>query len=380
MKIFAIIAEYNPFHRGHEYQILQTRELLGGDSGLICLLSGNFVQRGEPAMFDKHARARAAVLCGADLALELPLPYSLSSAEGFAFGAVSLLDRLGCVDCLSFGSECGSLEELDFAAELLLRPEMDGLIREELAGGVSYAAARQRAAERLAGRALPLLTERNNILGGEYIKALKRLRSSIEPLTVRRDRAFKSASELRRTEAYLGELPVRAAEVFAEEILAGRGPVRPENLETAVLARLRAMGREDFAALPDSGEGLADRFYKHRNCESLQKFYKEVSTKRYPEARIRRMTMCAYLGVGAGMAKAELPNLYARVLAANGRGRELVNKITGTIPVVTKPARGKGNSLFEFNARATDLYALGYPGTGNRRGGGDWLRSPWISP
>jgi predicted nucleotidyltransferase len=111
--------------------------MLGADAGLICLLSGNFVQRGEPAMFDKHARAKAAALCGADLVLELPLPYSVSSAEGFACGAVCLLDRLGCVDWLSFGSECGSIDELDRLAGLLLRPEMDELIKRELKAGLS---------------------------------------------------------------------------------------------------------------------------------------------------------------------------------------------------------------------------------------------------
>jgi predicted nucleotidyltransferase len=378
MKICAIISEYNPFHRGHEYQILQTRELLGADTGLICLMSGNFVQRGEPAIFDKHARAKAAVLCGADLVLELPLPYSISSAEGFGFGAVYLLDRLRCVDYLSFGSECGDISQLKSLAELFKRPEMDGLIKRELKGGIPYARARQLAAESLAGNELSLLAERNNLLGIEYIKALIKLGSGIEPITVKRNFEFKSASELRRTEGFLDELPVKAAAVYAEEILAGRGCVRPQNIETAVLMKLRTMRCDDFAALPDCSEGLENRLMKYSGSESLQKFYRDVSTKRYPEARIRRMTMCAYLGIKAGMAEKYLPDIYARVLAVGVNGRDIINKISGNITVITKPAHGKGNTLFELNARATDLYVLGHPGTANRRGGSEWTRSPFV--
>jgi hypothetical protein len=180
-----------------------------------------------------------------------------------------LLDRLGCVDCFPSAASA-EVSRSWTSRRAAAAPEKDGLIREELAGGVSYAAARQRAAERLAGRALPLLTERNNILGVEYIKALKRLRSSIEPLTVRRDRAFKSASELRRTEAYLGELPVRAAEVFAEEILAGRGPVRRKTRNGRSRQAARH-GQGRFRGPPDSGEGLADRFLQAQKLRKPSK-------------------------------------------------------------------------------------------------------------
>jgi hypothetical protein len=130
--------------------------------------------------------------------------------------------------------------------------------------------------------------------------------------------------------------------------------------------------------LPDASEGLGDRLYRCAACESLQALYREASTRRYPEARIRRMVMCAFLGIRAGLAAEGLEMLYARVLAAGLRGRDIINRIKGGIPVITKPARGKGNPLFELGARATDLYALGYPGAHNRRGGGEWTRSPWV--
>jgi predicted nucleotidyltransferase len=375
---FGIIAEYNPLHRGHEYQFKRTRELLGEDTGFICLLDGNFVQRGEPALFNKQARARAAVRCGADLVLELPLPYALSSAEGFAFGAVSLLNKLKCVDYLSFGSELGDIAELSHTAELLLRPEMDELIRNELKKGIPYALARQRAAEALAGSSLNLLTQRNNILGIEYIKALKKLGSDIKPITIKRNFGFSSATELRAKADCLDELPAAAAEVFKSEIESGRGPVRLKNLEPAILYKLRTMSREDFAALPDATEGLGDRLYKLAGSESLDKLYKEAATKRYPEARIRRMVMCAYLGIKADTAKNELNNLYARVLAANKRGRDIINMISKDMPVITKPAHGRGRALFELEARAADLYVLGYPAAAQRKGGSEWTGSPYI--
>jgi predicted nucleotidyltransferase len=378
MKIFGIIAEYNPLHRGHEYQIKRTRELLGQDSGYICLLDGNFVQRGEAALFNKHARAEAAVHCGADLVLELPLPYALSSAEGFAFGAVSILNRLNCVDYLSFGSESGDTKELYEIADLLLKPEIDELIIKELKNGIPYASARQRAAETLAGRPLNMLTQRNNILGVEYIKALTKLDSSIIPITIKRDFSFHSATELRGLNNCLDKLPCEAAEVFAAEIKAGRGPVRLASLETAILYKLRTMSREEFAGLPDATEGLGDRLFKLAGAESLDLLYKRAATKRYPEARIRRMVINAYLGIKAGTAKAELPNLYARVLAANSKGREIINRIDKAFPVITKPAHGRGSTLFELEAKATDLYVIGYPDALQRKGGSEWTRSPYI--
>ncbi|MBR2880672.1 MAG: nucleotidyltransferase family protein, partial [Oscillospiraceae bacterium] len=207
MNIFGIISEYNPFHMGHKHHIDQTRELLGEDSGGICVMSGNFVQRGEAAAFTKNARAECAVHGGADLVLELPLPWAISSAEGFARGAVGILNACGVVTHLSFGSESGNVELLDDIAKLLLKHELDAIIKDALAEGMPYAAARQTAAEKLAGRSLPEMKSPNNILGIEYIKALYDQRSAIKPVTVARIGAghdqngggdFPSASELRK--------------------------------------------------------------------------------------------------------------------------------------------------------------------------------------
>jgi len=238
MNISGIISEYNPFHMGHKHHIDQTRSMLGDDTGIVCVMSGNFVQRGEPAAFTKNARAQCAIHGGADLVLELPIPWALSSAEGFARGAVGVLGATGVVSHLSFGSESGSVEPLDRAARVLLSPEMDVIIRELLPQGMSYAAARQQAAERIAGEPLPQLRSPNDILGIEYIKALYEQRLPIKPITVKRVGAghdqsgggdLPSASELRkrllRGESVIGNMPSESAKVLEREIHQGRGPV-----------------------------------------------------------------------------------------------------------------------------------------------------------
>ena len=213
VNIAGIVCEYNPMHKSHEYHIAKTRELLGPDCGIICVMSGNFVQRGDFAVMNKFARARAAVLCGADLVIELPVPWCVSTAEKFATGAVSILDNIGVCTHISFGSETGELEPLREIANYLLDPEIDGLIKDGLKKGVSYAAARQRALENLMGRKVPELSSPNDILAIEYLKALETLESDINPLAVKREGAehdsdyddeFVSASFLRE-KLFLGE-------------------------------------------------------------------------------------------------------------------------------------------------------------------------------
>ena len=173
MRVFGIICEYNPFHRGHEWQIDELRRLAGEEEcAVVCAMSGDFVQRGDFAIERAHARAEAAVRGGADLVLELPLPWAISSAEGFARGGVSILAATGVVDTLAFGSECGNAAKLQRAAKALLRAEFPDALREELAKGLSFAAARESAARALIGEDAAVLREPNDILGVEYCKAL----------------------------------------------------------------------------------------------------------------------------------------------------------------------------------------------------------------
>lgn len=370
--IIGITSEYNPFHRGHEYQIRRVRELMGDDCAVVCVMSGNFVQRGEAAIFPKHLRAAAAVECGADLVLELPVPYVLSSAERYAAAAVALFDSLGCVDALCFGSESGDRELLEKTAELLLRRDTDEMIKQMLSTGISYAAARQAAAESIAGRELSILRQRNDILAVEYIKALRRLGSDITPLPIGRRGEFKSASEIRAEDDMLPYLPERARELFGGQ---ARSDMRL--IEGAILARLRSMTPEEMRLLPDAGEGLSDRLAAAAvTATDLDSLYSAAATKRYALSRIRRMVMCAFIGIRAGENTERPP--YARVLAIGSRGRQVLRRLPETLPVITKPASGKELPLMQLEARATDLYVLSLPRE-LRAGGQEWKISPFVS-
>lgn len=397
MNISGIISEYNPFHMGHKHHIDETRRMLGEDTGIICVMSGNFVQRGENAAFSKNARAECAVHGGADLVLELPLPWAISSAEGFARGAVGLLGATGVCSHLSFGSESGDTQRLEEAAKTLLRPDIDAIIKENLSMGVSYAAARQRAAESLAGREMPELRSPNNILGIEYIKAIYDLRLSMKSVTVRRvgaghDRMgggnMPSASELRsrlgRGENILGNMPPRCAEVIEREIRCGRGPVMATDLDSAILSRLRMLSEGDYELLPDAAEGLGLRLCRAAKTEvSVDAVISAAATKRYALSRLRRMLMCAALGVKAGDADALPP--YIRVLAANERGCRIL-KLMGeraSLPIITKPAQinslgAEAKACFALESAATDLFVLGFSAREERRGDRDFRVSPII--
>lgn len=394
MKIAGIVAEYNPLHTGHLYHLNKTRELLGEDAAIVCVLSGNFTQRGDFAIFEKHARAEAAVLCGADLVLELPLPWAISSAEGFAFGAVSILNSLGIVTHLSFGSETGCVEPLVRAADFLVSGRSDELIKNELQKGISFAHARQAAALNALGETAHVLKSPNNILGVEYIKALKNLNSSIQPLTFKRSGAGHDSEEIDKTasasrlrsmirsgENAFEYMPEAAAKVFRREISCGRGPVFIESCEGAILAVLRRMSSAELCAFDGGAEGLGDRLYKAVSVEpSLGSVYESAKTKRYALSRIRRLVLRAYLGITSDFPKAPP---YAKILALGGRGRLLLKNISEDFTIISKPAagralRGEAKRVFELEARSTNLYVLAYPKKSERYGGQEYTLGPKI--
>jgi predicted nucleotidyltransferase len=394
MKTAGIICEYNPIHHGHVRHIEKTRALVGDDCAVVCVMSGNFVQRGDIAVFGKHARAASAVLCGADLVLELPLPYVLSSAEGFARGGVRLLDALGVVTHLSFGSEAGETESLGAVADCLMTDKLSRFVGEELEMGVSYAQARHRAAARLLGKKADVLATPNNILGVEYLKALREIGTSMEPLTVKRlgaahdSHGAESASNLRRMlkagEAPWPYMPEAAAAPLKAECDARRGPVFMENVETAMLSRLRMLPDEAFACLPDASEGLELRLMRYcRTMPTVASVLEGAKTKRYALSRLRRMLLCAALGMTADDARTPPP--YVRVLAMNKRGMAVLReiKVKSALPVITKPAEAKAlagpaRAIFQKEAAATDFYALSYPAPKNRSGGAEWTISPRV--
>lgn len=399
MSVIGIVGEYNPFHYGHMHHIAETKKLMGEDCPVVCVMSGDFIQRGEAAVYSKFARAEAAVRSGVDLVLELPLPWVLSSAEGFARGAVGLLGATGIVTHLSFGSECGEVEVLETIAETLIDPLIGADIRTELAAdeGIPFAAARQRAVAKRLGEMSCQLETPNNILAVEYIKAIYNLGLNLKPVTIQRFGAghdelsgegYKSAAEIRRMisngKDIASVLPESVHAVYRREEKLGRGPVMLESLESAIVSRLRMLPDSAYADLPDSGEGLHNRIARAAKEEcTLDAILAAGKSKRYALSRIRRIIMCAALGIDARMT-AETPP-YARVLAATARGCTLLREMgeKSRIPVVTKPADIKNYdaeclSLFELGSAAHDLYVLGYNAQQERRGGADWRTSPKI--
>lgn len=391
-----IIAEFNPFHSGHAYIINEAKRIFGPETAVVCVMSGSMVQRGEPAIFGKRARAEAAVRCGADLIIELPAPWSLGSAGIFAQGAAGLLESTGAVDYLLFGSECGDVDALKFAAGMLENPETDAAIKRGLQGGASYAAAREAALLSM-GAEPAAVSGPNNTLGIEYIRALMKLKSEIKPLTLPRvgaehdcegEGAIQSASSLRRRLAE-GEnispfVPEKAAEVFARELRAGRGPITMEKLELPALARLRMLSPEQLSALPGAAEGLERRFYSAICSEAeISGILQRTKTRRYAMSRIRRLLMCACLGIDAEASSGGAP--YIRALAASETGRKLLRtmKKTARLPVVIKPAElralgGRGEEIFTIEAAAVDFAALSFELPEDRMPWADWRYTPLM--
>lgn len=354
MTVVGVVAEYNPFHAGHAFHLQETRKLVG-ECAIAAVMSGHFVQRGDCAVLDKWSRARTALEGGADLVLELPTVYAASSAEGFARGAVGVLAAAGVAAYLSFGSECGDVDKLQQVAACLDSDIYRAGLRRFLDEGMPFAACRQAVVRGILGRDLSdLLSHPNNNLGIEYIRALNALSSSIRPLTIPRRGASHDGGDH-------PEYP--SASFLRGKILAGEleaaNPASLKYGERAALAVLRAMDEEEFAALPDCGEGLSHRLYwAVRQGRTLEEAYSLAKTKRYAHARIRRALLWGALGLRETDRPACPPCL--RVLGANGRGREALREMKrkASLPVITKPAHGRGISLLELEARCTDFYQL----------------------
>ncbi len=390
MTVAGIICEFNPLHSGHAYLMGQLRQR--GADAVVCAMSGNFVQRGEPALVNKLARAEMAVDCGADLVLELPTPWAMATAETFAKGGVQLLAMAGCTH-IGFGSECGDAALLESVAGTLLSPGLQADIRSELAAGVTYAAARQKAVEARLGDAASVLRQPNDTLAVEYLKACRRLEVDITPIVARRVGAghdgaplegYASATYIRQLvrqgkgESAFSFMPEAAAAVLARELAAGR-VTDSRHVERAVLARLRQMSEEEFAAYDGGGEGLYHRVYDAvRRCATVEELLAAVKTKRYPAARLRRLVLAAWLG----LPKAPETVPYARVLAANETGRALLRQMRRAgRPVLTKAADvaalgPAAEALFRQEAAYTDLYTLAYDDLTQSRPGSDWRLTP----
>lgn len=376
----AIIAEYNPFHNGHKYHIERTRELTGADN-IVVIMSGNFVQRGECASFDKFSRAKAALNCGADLVVELPLSFACAGAEKFAQGGVGLADALGCVDYLSFGMECNDVNSLIKASSAVDDEALKPLLSKYLAGGRSFAAARTLAISELCGgETAELLCMPNNSLAIEYIRALKKINSNIVPIGIQREGVdhdtlelnggFASATAIRemlksnQIDRAFEFMPKEALSFYKNEIEIGKAPADLVNCERAILSRLRGMTREQLKQLPDISEGLENRLYDCiRSALSLESLYDSVKSKRYTHARIRRIILSAFLGIKTAHSQ-NLP--YIRLLGMNRRGRALLSETKPALPVISSYKNvqnlpKEAQTIYTLECCADDLWALMTP-------------------
>lgn len=391
--MIGIIAEFDPFHRGHEYLIQQARQRYPGQAVAVAM-SGHYTQRGGPAAVEPHARAEMALRCGADLVLELPLPYAISSAERFGWGGVAVLAAAG-VDTLCFGSECGDSQRLEQAAVCLERDDFREKLQEFLAKGVSFASARQSAVTALCGEEVGgVLATPNDLLGVSYLSAIRQQNTGMQVCAIPRvgpahnaavtEGGFSSASHLRRllkegrVEEALALMPPPASAVLERELEQGNAPAELSHCERAVLYCLRRMTEADFLALPDCSEGLEHRLYRAaQQANSLEGFYTLAKSRRYAHSRIRRLTLWAWLGLTQADYPQTLP--YLRVLGMNAAGQQVLHDIRKTcpVPILTKPAAARklpeeAKRLFLLETRGADLWRLCLPTLEHAEAGQEW--------
>ena len=358
MTVTGIICEYNPLHLGHQKQLNYIKQ---ENTAIVCLTSGNFVQRGHPAIFDKMYRAEAAVKCGADLVLELPITAALSSAEGFAAKGVQILSPI--CDALCFGAEDDAPNQLLEIAKAHLTDGFKDALRIELDKGLSFPAARQNALSALGLNAKPL-EKPNNILAVEYCKAITAQGSSMKLMPILRngnyhdltaDSQDPSATSLRKLISdgadWKKYVPNEAYSVF-ENASAHTLP----NGENAILGKLRTMTDQEFEALPFGSEGLWRKLmHAARSERTLEDILTATKSKRYTRTRLDRMVMCAFLGITDAMMNTPVP--YTRILSFNDTGRELLKNARKTSAFVNA-GEVQDHPYQQLEHLCGDLYGL----------------------
>lgn len=398
MKVLGLITEYNPFHNGHLYHLKKSIEITGA-THTIAVMSGNFLQRGEPALLHKWERAKMAVKGGVDLVIELPTAYACATAEYFSYGAIKILDSLGIVDVLCFGSERGRLDELDHIAELLLNPPqgLRELLQHYLKEGLSFPAARSQAVSHYLDRAEEFSAEvrqeirgvmksPNNILSIEYLKALKGLNSTITPATILRVKAdyhstsmeagIVSATAIREhlkgggaLSAVKKTVPATTFEILEEAFKVGLGPIYSYDFQQMILSIIRRSSLEELQGVFDVKEGLENKIFQcAKHHHTLEELYSCIKSKRYPLTRVQRIMMHHLLGITAkdmeDFQRAGGPQ-YARILAFNDKGRTLLKSASqiSKLPIINKlsqfnPPNEACKRMLDLDIRATDIYRL----------------------
>lgn len=373
---YGIVAEFNPFHNGHKYLVDSLKQ--NENDTVTAVMSGNFVQRGEPAVLDVNLRTKIALMSGVDLVLSLPFPYCSATAEKFALSGVTVLDSLNCLDSLGFGSESNDKETLLECAKNLRTLDFNLLVSKLVESGVSFPTAREQAVKELFGeKEAELLQKSNDILGVEYAKALLELNSKLDITTVKRTGAshdskegtenIRSASLIRTFIDDLDEVknfvPNESFEVL-KEATENKKIIDYSKYELSLLFKLRTMSVEELSKLPDVNEGLEYRIFEAvRNSTSYSELLEKIKTKRYTLSRIRRILLFAYLGVTKELLETPVP--YIRVLGFNEKGAKLLKecKEKAKLPIVTRPKDLKnldenGKNIFNLECKARDLYSL----------------------
>ena len=390
MKTVGLITEYNPFHNGHAYHIEKAKMLTGADR-VIVVMSGDFVQRGAPAVMPKHLRTESALLSGASLIIELPVCFATGSAEYFAQGSISLLNQLGCIDSICFGSECGDLHLLKEIAQILADEpiEYQTALKQALKEGASFPAARQEALNIYSDKYSEILASPNNILGIEYLKALAKIRSKMEPFTIKRigagyhdmdiDGQFSSATAIRSDIYQLADVnssseslplthiqtqvPSSCHELMKKNYQT-RYPVKADDFSLLLKAKLLSETAGSLSHYLDMSPELANRILRLRNDYlSFEQFCDLLKTKELTRSRISRSLIHVLLGITNDWLTAmKAPAPYAWILGFRKDHADLLGilKQTSDIPLITSPARAvladTARQMLELDIYASDLY------------------------
>lgn len=407
MPVVGIVAEYNPLHHGHVHHIQTSRRMTGAEA-VIAVMSGNFTQRGEPALVSKWARAEMALLAGVDLVFELPFVFAARSAYHFARGAVTLLQKTGVVTHLSFGSEWGEIEPLQKIAAVISQepPEYREQLKRELALGHSYPQARAQALQKhLKAKGWrqdlsEMLALPNNILALEYLRVLQENPCGIIPVTIPRigqgyhqagNVPLASATFIRhqiQQQYPLDEikgLPAFSRSVLEREISNGHGPVLPASMTGMIRFALHRMKTSELAKIHDIGEGLENRVHRAAQvCTSREQMIEHIKTRRYSYTRISRILLYSLLGFTREKSVSfdQTGPLYLRLLAFSPQGQKILHdmRVNSRLPVITKLGRRHqlddplAQDMLAFDLLATDLHSLLQPQPGPL--GLDFLRSP----
>lgn len=390
--ILGIIGEYNPFHNGHLYHLHKSIELVNAKR-TILILSGNYVQRGDCALIDKWKRTEMALKNGIDLVIELPVLYSISSADNFATGAIKILNSLKSVNYLSFGSECGSIETLSKFANILSNepPEFKALLQHELSKGISFPKARENALLLYLNdirKYSNILSCPNNTLAIEYLKALNKEKSKIIPITIKREsveynsleniNGFASATAIREMiykndyDSLFASMPQSSYEILMEALRSGEFVGGLEDFEREIIFLLRCMPTEDIAKLPSVSEGLENSLKEAASsCNNLEELIIKVKSKRFTRTRIQRILLYTLLGYTKDDMDFIQDNIpYIRILGFTDSGKTLLSnisksnkklKIITSVKHFTDRCKNKKTlNLLQKDLKSTDIYSLAY--------------------